>query len=173
MLALTGCGSFVSHNVFMGDSITFFWSLPGVNLGVPGNTTTQMLARFPDEVLGHGFRTFVLLGGVNDVRYRQPIAGALANVATMARDARNAQMAVVLCTVTPDYQDFKLFDPNIRALNATIVQLAQSEHYLLVDYYNLMYGHPEYFRDGLHPNSQGYAVMDRALVPVLESIHAQ
>ncbi|HUH63026.1 MAG TPA: GDSL-type esterase/lipase family protein [Terracidiphilus sp.] len=173
LLALTNCGSFVDHNVFMGDSITFFWSLPGVNLGIPGNTTPEMLARFPSEVLGHGFRTFVLLGGINDIRYGQTPQEALANIATMARDARNAQMVVVLCELTPDYQDHFKHDPDIRALNASIEQLAASEHYLLVDYYDPMYGHPEYFRDGLHPNAQGYEAMDRALVPVLESIREQ
>jgi lysophospholipase L1-like esterase len=173
LLGAIGCGSFVGQNVFMGDSITAFWSLPGVNLGVSGNTTPEMLARFPGEVLGHGYRTFVLLGGINDIRYGHTPAEALSNIAVMAQDARSAQMIVVLCELTPDYQDHFKHDPDIRALNASIEQLVQSEHYLLVDYYDPMYGHPEYFRDGLHPNAQGYEVMDRALVPVLESIRKQ
>lgn len=174
LAALAGCGgSFVAHNVFMGDSITAFWSLPGANLGYPGNITAQMLARYPNEVLGHGYRTFVLLGGINDIRYGHTIEEAITNIATMAERSRNANMVVVLCKLTPDYQDRFTRDPKIRMLNDLIEQLAQSEHYLLVNYYDPMYGHPEYFRDGLHPNSAGYAVMDRALVPVLESIPQQ
>ncbi|MGB6687684.1 MAG: GDSL-type esterase/lipase family protein [Terracidiphilus sp.] len=171
--ALSGCGSIASQNVFMGDSITAFWPLPGANLGYPANTTAQMLARYPNEVLGHGYRTFVLLGGINDIRYGHTIQEAIANIATMAERSRNANMVVVLCELTPDYQDHFKLDPKIRALNALIEQLVQSEHYLLVDYYDPMYGHPEYFLDGIHPNPAGYAVMDRALVPVLEGIPEQ
>ncbi len=174
LLTLTGCGSYVAYDVFMGDSITKAWSLPGVNLGVSGNTTSQMLVRFPSEVPGHGYRVFVLLGGVNDLLRGLSPEEAFANIALMAKAARQAQMTVVLCELTPVYRDDQpILDPDIRALNTAIEQLVQSDHYLLVDYYDPMYGHPEYFRDGLHPNAQGYAVMDEALLPVLASISSQ
>ena len=168
LAGLTGCGV-EFDNVFMGDSITAAWSVPGKNLGVPGNTTAKMLLRFPDEVPGHGYKTFVFLGGTNDIRYDIPIEDALGNITTMAKAARQAGMAVVLCELSPNYQDKFTHDPDIRALNKMIVQLAASENYFLVDYYDPMVGHPEYFLDGLHPNAVGYAVMDRALLPVLSS----
>ncbi len=174
LLALSGCGSYVAYDVFMGDSITKGWSVPGVDLGVSGNTTSQMLARFPSEVPGHGYRVFVLLGGVNDLLRGRSPEEAFANIASMAKAARQAQTTVVLCELTPVYRDdLPILEPEIRALNTAIEQLVQSDHYLLVDTYDPMYGHPEYFRDGLHPNAQGYAVMDEALLPVLASISAQ
>lgn len=172
LASLTGCGVSIS-NVFMGDSITAFWSVPGVNLGVPGNTTAQMLARYPAEVPGHGYRTFVLLGGTNDVRKLVPTEEAIANIAAMARVARIQGMNVVLCELPPIYEDRFKRDPGVRALNASIKQLAESEHYYLVDYYDPMIGHPEYFKDQLHPNAEGYAVMNDALVAVLKAINGE
>jgi lysophospholipase L1-like esterase len=169
LVSLTSCGAPFS-NVFMGDSITYFWSVPGANLGVPGNTTEQMLARYGSEVPGHGYRTFVLLGGTNDVRYKQSINQAIADIAAMARAARGAKMNVVLCEIPPIWLNRYTESPVVPQLNALIRQLAQSENYPLVDYYDPMVGHLDYFIDGVHPNSTGYSVMDGALVPVLESV---
>jgi lysophospholipase L1-like esterase len=172
LLFLSSCGAPFS-NAFMGDSITAFWSVPGMNLGVPGNTTAQMLARYPSEVPGRGYRTFILLGGTNDVRYHVPSSQAIANIAAMASQARAEKMNVVLCTMPPNYENHFDFDPAMRALNALIRQLAQREHYYLVDYYGPMVGHPEYFKDQIHPNAEGYAVMNSVLIPVLKSISSR
>jgi lysophospholipase L1-like esterase len=169
LVLLTGCGAPFS-NVFMGDSITAFWSVPGMNLGVPGNTTTEMLARYPAEVPRRGFHTFILLGGTNDIRYFVANDEVVANIAKMASDARTEGMNVVLCELPPIYEDRFKHDPTVRALNASIRQLAEAQHYYLVDYYDPMIGHPEYFKDQLHPNAKGYDAMDAALVPVLKAI---
>lgn len=62
---------------FMGDSITWLRNLsaydtnPTVNLGVSGQTTVQMLARFND-VLSASPGVVVILGGINEGRSRQP-----------------------------------------------------------------------------------------------------
>lgn len=172
LAVLSGCGAPFA-NVFMGDSITAFWSVPGANLGYPGNTTAQMLARYPGEVPGHGYRTFILLGGTNDVRYFVTTEVAISHIATMAQTAREQGMYVALCTLPPMYINRFSLDPAVRQLNAAIKGLAAQQNYYLVDYYTPMIGHPEYFRDQLHPNSLGYAVMNRALVEVLKSIPAK
>ncbi|HEY6767724.1 MAG TPA: hypothetical protein VI386_23470 [Candidatus Sulfotelmatobacter sp.] len=39
--------------------------------------------------------------------------------------------------------------------------------YLLVDYYTPLVGHPEDFKDGIHPNAAGYVLMEAALSAVL------
>lgn len=172
LLCLTQCSAPLD-NAFMGDSITSSWALPGANLGVPGNVTAQMLARFPSEVPDHGFRVFILLGGTNDLRYHRGIPGAIANITTMAKSAKDAGMVVVLSELPPDYEDPPLLFPEAMELNGMIKALAQQQGYLLVDYWDPMIGHPEYFRDKLHPNALGYAVMNNALTPVLESIPAK
>jgi len=38
---------------------------------------------------------------------------------------------------------------------------------LLVDYFTPLSGHPEFFKDGIHPNAMGYAVMEDALSQVV------
>ncbi len=167
-VCLNGC-SLPPDNVFMGDSITKGWALPGANLGVGGNNTAQMLARYPQEVPGHGFRVFVLLGGTNDLLQHKPVDGAIANIAAMAKQARADGMVVVLCELPPDYLDPPVLLPWTLQLNGLIKDLAKTDGYLLVDYFDPMIGHPEYFRDKLHPNAEGYAVMDQALLPVLAS----
>src|SRR5271170_4172388 len=169
LVGLNGCG-LPLDNAFMGDSITRYWTVPGANLGVSGNTTAQMLARYPTDVPGRGFRVFVLLGGTNDLLQHKPVESAIANIAAMAQQAKAAGMVVVLCELPPDYEDPPVLLPWTLELNGLIKELAKSEGYLLVDYFDPMIGHPEYFRDKLHPNAEGYQVMDEALIPVLESI---
>jgi len=168
---VTGCGGAFHANsniAFMGDSITNYWSLPATNFGVPGNTTTNMLDRFSGEVLGHGYKAVVILGGSNDIRnvntsVDEEVATVVANLQAMAEDARKDNFVVVLCDLPPIAND----DARVVPLNAAITSLAKANKYRLVDYYTPMAGHPEYFKDGLHPNDSGYAVMAAALSEVL------
>lgn len=175
---LVGCGagggsalSSVKANAdiaFMGDSITYGWSLPTTNFGVSGNTTTQMRTRFKFDVLGHGYKAVVILGGTNDMRFLTEsldagVADAVANLQAMAEDAETEKMLVVLCEIPPMADN----DDRVVAMNAAIIALAKTNHYRLVDYYTPMAGHSEYFVDGIHPNSYGYFVMQEALSKVL------
>ena len=175
---LVGCGagggstlSSVKANAdiaFMGDSITYGWSLPTTNFGVSGNTTTQMRTRFKFDVLGHGYKAVVILGGTNDMRFLTEsldagVADAIANLQAMAEDAETEKMLVVLCEIPPMADN----DDRVVAMNAAIIALAKTNHYRLVDYYTPMAGHSEYFVDGIHPNSYGYFVMQEALSKVL------
>ena len=170
-LGLTSCSQYpqASANIaFMGDSITAFWWLPKSNLGVYGDTTTQMLARFPKEVPNHGFKAIVILGGTNDVRVptvpiEQSVTAAMSGIEQMAALAEQENLEVVLCTIPP----IQGLDSRVVALNTQIISYAQQHNYKLVDYYTPMVGHPEYFRDGEHPNDQGYFVMQTALTRVI------
>jgi lysophospholipase L1-like esterase len=161
--------SLLSHTAFMGDSITAFWDYPEVNLGVPGNTTAQMLVRFPTEILGHGYSVVVILGGINDLNQSKPPKEALANITQMAKLANDAKIAVAP-ELTPEFRNNSSLDPSIRSLNAGIIKLATAQHYALVDYYDSMAGHPEYFKEGLHPNKAGYAVMDKIVAKALNTL---
>jgi lysophospholipase L1-like esterase len=154
----------------MGDSITAYWPLPYNNLGVAGNHASEMLARFPSQVLGQGYSRVVILAGTDDFWF--PIAGsdqAIQQIAEMAQMASAAGIEVVLCELPPlapgngiDYTTYVL------AFNASLQQLAALNGYLLVDYYDPMVGHPEYFVDGVHPNQTGYYYMTIALSSVVQ-----
>jgi lysophospholipase L1-like esterase len=154
---------------FMGDSITAWWWFPTANLGIPGQTTTQMLARFQTDVLGHGYKAVVILGGTNDIHYpkspiEETVALATSNIETMASMAAKEKMDVILCDIPPidDY------DSEVNALNHSIDRLAAANNYKEIDYYSPMKGHSSLFRDdGVHPNDRGYEVMLGAFVRVL------
>ena len=60
--------------IFFGDSITDGWKLteyfpgkPYVNRGISGQTTSQMLVRFRQDVIELGPKVVVILAGTNDI----------------------------------------------------------------------------------------------------------
>jgi len=60
--------------VFIGDSITDYWKLPGyfpgkryINRGVDGQTSPQMLVRFRQDVVDLNPKAVVVLAGTNDI----------------------------------------------------------------------------------------------------------
>jgi lysophospholipase L1-like esterase len=55
----------------------------------------------------------------------------------------------------------------LTSVNQEITSLAQSRGLPLVDYFTPLSGHPEFFKDGVHPNALGYAVMEDALSEVV------
>lgn len=180
LVALTSCGedqvvgiarfstSLNDDTVFMGDSITYLWSLPEHNDGINGQRTLQMLARFSADVLGHGYKRVVILGGTNDVNLPiQSLDNIAPNLEAMATMARTAGIEVVLCKIPPIVLDGVDRSAKVDSVNNAISALAESEGYLLVDYNTPMRGHPEYFKDGIHPSRIGYAVMETALSRVV------
>jgi alpha-L-fucosidase len=154
---------------FIGDSITYRWSLPTTNYGISGNTTAQIRARYAGDVLGHGYKAVVILGGTNDILHRtlplnEAIAQAVVNLQAMASEAEANNIHVVLCEIPP----INTLDSEVVELNLAIIALAKEHNYPLVDYYTPMAGHPGYFIDGVHPNDEGYAVMQVALSNVIQ-----
>ena len=155
--------------VFMGDSITAWWPLPYNNRGIGGQRSSDMLARFSNDVLGHGYARVVILAGTNDIWFPIPESDqAVQQIEAMAQMARAAGIEVVLCEIPPIILNQGEYYPAEVSLNAAIADFAMTNGYLLVDYYTPMFGHPEYFNDGVHPTAAGYAVMEAALSSVVE-----
>jgi lysophospholipase L1-like esterase len=152
----------------MGDSITALWFLPKSNLGISGNTTTQMLNRFSRDIATREYKAVIILGGTNDVRtlsrpIEDEVRTASSNIEQMAAIAEQRNLAVVLCGIPP----IRGQNARVETLNAAIASLAEKHQYRYVDYYAPMTGHPEYFKDGVHPNDHGYMVMQGTLTGVL------
>ncbi len=109
--------------VFMGDSITDFWSLeqyfpdkPYVNRGIGGQTTPQMLVRMYPDVIELKPAAMVVLAGTNDVaRNTGPETAEMIqqNIMAMTELAQYHGIKVVLSSVLPvsDY-------PFLRSQNA-------------------------------------------------------
>jgi lysophospholipase L1-like esterase len=127
-----------------------------------------MLARFQTDVIGHGYARVVILAGTNDILI--PIAassGALDQIERMAQMARSAGIQVILCELPPATYQGVDYSPPIATFNAVLIDFAASNNYLLVDYNTPLVGHPEDFKDGIHPNAAGYVLMEAALSAVL------
>ena len=162
--------------VFMGDSITefwtqSFWSRSLLNRGISGQTTPQMLLRFRPDVIDLKPTAVVILAGPNDVAgntgpaTEDMIAG---NIASMAELAQVHGITVVLCAVLP--ADRFYWNPELRpadrivALNERLKDYASRNKLVYVDYYTPMVNErkglkKEYSEDGVHPNDAGYRLM--------------
>jgi acyl-CoA thioesterase-1 len=154
---------------FLGDSITQGWSYPRANFGVHGNTTAQMLARFPKVIPGHDYEKVVILGGTNDVLLNVDSDTTIHNLETLAEDTQGQHAEPVLCEIPPIFHSFNLGDtknymPAVIALNERIASLAQAHHWKLVDYYTPLRNKPAYSADGVHMKRRGYLVMEAALL---------
>lgn len=168
--------------VFYGDSITDMWkiadSFPGkpyINRGISGQTTSQMLVRFRQDVIDLHPKVAVILAGTNDIAGNTgPISleGIEANMASITELARAHNIAVVWSSVTPvnDYtarsQDFFATRPpaKILELNRWLKQYCADNHLVYLDYFSAMVDKDGLLRrdlaeDGLHPNAAGYAIM--------------
>lgn len=166
--------------VFMGDSITEFWSelypeffagKPYINRGISGQTTPQMLIRFRADVIALKPTMVVLLAGANDIAGNtgpSTLEMVLDNIISMAELAKANHIKMILCSLLPAY-DFpwktgSFPAEKIETFNAMLKKYADANGILYLDYYSAMVDERKglkaaYADDGVHPNKTGYEVM--------------
>jgi lysophospholipase L1-like esterase len=179
--------------VFLGDSITEFWShigtifqrKPYIDRGISGQTTPQILLRFRQDVIALKPRVVLILAGTNDVAGNTgPSTPGMIedNMASMVELAQANHIGVVLCSITPafDYPWKPGLQPaeKIVALNEWIKGYAQTHHCVYLDYFTAMADgrngmKAEYSEDGVHPNAAGYAVMEPLAEQAISQAMAQ
>lgn len=168
--------------LFFGDSITDFWKLedyfPGkgyINRGISGQTTSQMLVRFRQDVLDLQPKTIIILAGTNDIAGNTgPISNQdiEANLSSIAELARSHEIRVVFASLlpvhnyTPQAQEFFASRPldRILTLNRWLEAYCADHDALFLDYFHAMVDEHGLLKrdlsdDGLHPNKAGYAIM--------------
>jgi acyl-CoA thioesterase-1 len=165
--------------VFLGDSITEGWKLeksfpgkPYVNRGISGQTSSQILLRFRQDVIDLHPKVAVILAGTNDLAGNTgpaTLAQIEGNLASMAQLGRANRINVVLCSLLPTVHYWwhpQVPNPahRIAALNRWLQAYAAREHYVYVNYYAVMKDASGALRhdlspDGVHPSAAGYAVM--------------
>ncbi|MCU1205779.1 capsular biosynthesis protein [Stenotrophomonas maltophilia] len=167
--------------VLFGDSITEGWGREGsaaffpgkgwLNRGISGQTTAQMLVRFPQDVLALKPQVVVILAGTNDIAGNTgPSTQAMIedNLHAMMELARAHGIAVVLASVLPvsEYPWMPGITPapKVRALNTALKRYAEAKQLVYLDYYTPMANaagglDPQLAEDGVHPTAKGYAVM--------------
>ncbi len=159
-----------ASSMFIGASIINRWPLPVHNGGIPGQTSSQVLQRFPIDVLHHGYARVIIQVGSNDIlqQVKDPSSTVSSNLAFMGQEARAANIDVVVISLAPITWGGMNLDESSSAVNVKLHELATAQGYHYVDVFTPMQGHPEYFVDGLHPNVDGYAVIENALARVLK-----
>ena len=162
--------------VFMGNSITEGWARmrPGffadngyIGRGISGQTSAEMLARFRPDVIELAPKAVVILAGTNDIAQNNgpiELENVMDNIASMCELARLHNIRVLLCSVLPD---------SIIRLNAMIEAYARENGIEYVDYHSRMKDGrnglpPEYSKDGVHPNPEGYRVMEGIIASYLK-----
>lgn len=189
--------------VFLGDSITdgwhnpanggFFPGKPYVNRGISGQTTPQMLIRFRPDVIALKPEVVVILAGTNDIAGNtgpMTLQSIEDNLASIAELARAHGIRVVLASLLPvsDYERTADGQPRnqttrrppeqIKALNEWMKKYVAEKKLTYLDYYSAMVDDKGFLKDelsndGLHPNAEGYQVMnplaESAIVAALKS----
>jgi lysophospholipase L1-like esterase len=178
-----------SRVVFMGDSITEFWTKTywnktTINRGISGQTSPQMLLRFRPDVIALKPKVVVILAGTNDIAGNTGVATnemIVDNIASMVDLAKANGIEVVLCSVLPAagfyWNEAARPAPQIAALNQLLQDYAKRQHLVYVDYFAAMVDERSglkkaYSEDGVHPNEVGYKVMialvDKAIATALK-----
>ena len=176
--------------VFLGDQITELWGrgnakfFPGkpcFNRGISGQTTSQMLVRFRQDVITLRPKVVVILAGTNDLAGVTGPAtqGMMAeNFMSMTELAKANGIGVVLASVTPVCDCFTnqtRLRPRgkIIGLNGWIKGYAAQSGSVYLDYYSALADGRDFRKgltsDGLLPNDAGYAEM----APLAERAIAQ
>ena len=172
--------------VFMGNSITegwknkrpaFFEDNPFVCRGISGQTTPQMLLRFRQDVIELGPKVVVILAGTNDIAGNtgpSSLDMMMDNIVSMSELAVQNGINVVLCSVLPAY-DFPWKPgqepaPKVVKLNNMLKSYADDNDLVYVDYHTSMKDDKDGLKknlggDGVHPNEEGYKIMEMLVMP--------
>lgn len=179
--------------VFMGNSITDGW--PGqrpeffkdnnfVGRGISGQTSYQFLLRFRNDVIDLKPEVVVINYGTNDIAENTGAydeAQTFQNVKTMCDIARAHKIKVILASTLP-HKGFG-WRPSVqnamakvRSLNELVKAYAKENKIPYVDYFSAMVSEdgtqmrPELSGDGVHPNKDGYKIMEDLVLPVIKKL---
>lgn len=170
-----------SRVVFMGDSITELWKIAHpdffgesyVDRGVSGQTTGQMLVRFRQDVIALKPAVVHILAGTNDFAGSSgptTLETIRNNIASMVDLAVANDIRVVLGSVPPagafPWRPTVL-EPaqHIVEMNEWLRRFAREKNLIYVDYHEPLADERDamkqtFSNDGVHPNRDGYSVME-------------
>ncbi len=178
--------------ILIGDSITESWKgySPGffaenpylINKGVGSETTSQILDRFNKDVVSLGPEFVIILAGINDIAQNTgyiSVSETFANIINMAETASSHNITPVLCSVLPAYNI--AWRPEIKSADLVIELNDRLKNYCIenntvyLDYFSSMVGEKKELRseltyDGVHPDKEGYIVMERVLLETIQKI---
>ena len=177
-----------NRTVFMGDSITEIWepsffdNNTRIGRGISGEVTAQMVLRFRQDVIEIGATEVVILAGTNDIALNQGDYNpdyTFGNIVSMVELAKAHRIKPVLCSALPAKAfgwrpEVKDAPAKIASLNKRLKEYAAKNHIKYIDYFPFMVAedgeslNPAYTMDGVHPNHEGYKVMESVYLKALK-----
>lgn len=174
--------------VFIGDSLTYgykvsksvnwvenlksFQPLTIINKGINGNTTTDMLNRFTEDVVSINPKKIFIMGGSNDFLSNRSLNSVLDNLELMIKESLTITKEIIL-GIPPMIlkEDAKnLFIPSLTydycekqlpLLRDSIIDLCDKYDIYYVDFYTTTsnFSSNNIFIDGIHLNSTGQTLL--------------
>ncbi|MBQ3873449.1 MAG: lipase [Bacteroidales bacterium] len=180
-----------ARTVLMGDSITDYWPKrypefftdeSRIGRGISGEVTAQMLLRFRSDVIDLGATRVVILAGTNDIALNQGDYNedfTFGNIVSMVELAKAHKIKPVICSVLPAKKyrwrpEVTDAPAKIASLNKRLKEYAAKNHITYIDYFTPLVAEDgeslrnEYSPDGVHPNHDGYAVMESVYLKALK-----
>ena len=170
------------ETVFIGNSITEGWvTLDSVfftnnnyeGRGISGQISAQMLLRMREDVIKLKPRAVVINAGTNDIAENANIYDpeiTLGNIISMVQLAQANHIKVVLGSVLPTKHfhwnpDITDVAGKVTDLNSRIKNYADANHIPYIDYHTALKDKDngldiKYGEDGVHPNIEGYHIME-------------
>lgn len=175
----------------IGDSITYGAQVEGsqtwigrlrreekinlLNLGIDGDTTGNMLARFHEHVIDLNAKAVLIMGGGNDIMGQTPVEYVNNNIAMMTQMALDKGIVPIIGMVPePDHKnvpeewkvviDYNACRENLLIYKEWLLVFAKANCLPYIDFDSgmksrLRAGYGRYFFDGLHPNPAGHKIM--------------
>lgn len=170
--------------IFLGDSLTYGYgvhtnenwvyklskslNLNILNKGINGNTSTDMLFRFYEDVILNKPKTLFIMGGTNDLLSNRPISSIINNIELMITEAISENITVII-GIPPNInpkQAKSLFIPSLTydychkslpILRTELISLCNLYNLKYIDFYGITYDIIEdnILMDGVHFNSHG------------------
>lgn len=137
--------------------------------------TSAMITQLNNNVIGHGYKGVIVLGGVNDIAAGQSSSTIQNNLNTIYSTAKANGLEVVAIPILP-WGCYPTSSPTKMATTKSINQWIQANSNVdyFIDIYNSMVVandcmNPSYTDDGLHPNPTGHQLIAQAIAQALSS----
>jgi len=181
--------------VFMGNSITDYWVRDDpdffaknnfVGRGISGQTASQMLVRFRQDVINLKPKAVTIMAGTNDLAQQMaamsyyPEANIVGNIISMCELAKANGIKVLLCSITPCAHYIPI--PEIAAgveiakINKQLKAYADAtKGVTYVDYFTPLANSemgldPEMSYDGIHPNIYCYSFLEEIVAKSINQV---
>lgn len=138
------------------------------NKGINGNTTTDMLNRFTEDVIELNPNKIFIMGGTNDLLSNRQVSSIVDNIELMIKESLSKTNDIII-GIPPRIikEDAKrLFMPsltydycekNLENLKVALINLCNNYNVKFIDFYSLTLNNNIYI-DGIHFNNEGHKI---------------